>query len=176
MRIKRLRLSLLVGLLVALLGAWLWLVWLAGSYEEVPYSLIEQGLYLGPYVSNPPPKTRAVVNLGEEKDPYQVENCLWEPIRDAPPAPRIEWLQRTVEFIAAQRQEGLTVYVHCTAGISRSGMVSAAYLMYEHSWSRDEALRFVRQKRPQVRPNSAFMQLLTEWEQVLREPATVGGG
>lgn len=43
-------------------------------------------------------------------------------------------------------------------------MVTAAYLMKEHGWGRDEALAFLRSKRPVVRPNPAFMQLLTEWE------------
>ena len=167
---KRLRLNLLV-VLVASLGVWLWLLWLERSYREVPYSLIEEGLYVGRYVPEPPPGTEAVINLCESEDSYQVGVCLWEPIRDAPPAPSIEWLRRVVGFITTQRQAGLTVYVHCHNGVSRSGMVATAYLMHEHDWTRDEALAFVRSKRPSVRPNPAFMPLLTEWEHALKEPA-----
>jgi protein-tyrosine phosphatase len=118
-------------------------------------------------------QSRFTVGCGDE---YQTDVCLWEPIRDAPPAPSIEWLRRIVEFIEAQRQAGLTVYVHCVAGISRSGMVATAYLMYEHGWSRDEALAFVRSRRPEIRPNPAFMPLLMEWEQALKEPAATEGG
>ncbi len=168
---KRLRLHLLLAVLAAVLGVWLCLLWLERSYREAPYSLIEEGLYVGRYVSEPPPKTGAVVNVCESEDTYQVGVCLWEPIRDAPPAPSIAWLRRVVEFIKTQRQAGRTVYVHCHNGVSRSGMVSTAYLMREHNWTRDEALAFVRSKRPGVRPNPAFMPLLTEWEQALKEPA-----
>ena len=168
---KRLRLNLLLVVLVASIGVWLWPLWLERSYREVPYSQIEEGLYVGRYVSEPPPGTGAVVNLCESEDSYQVGVCLWEPIRDAPPAPSIEWLRRVVGFITTQRQAGLTVYVHCTNGVSRSGMVATAYLMLEHDWTRDQALAFLRSKRPGVRPNPAFMPLLAEWEHELTGPA-----
>ena len=168
---KRPRLNLLIVILLASLGVWLWLLWLERSYREVPYSLIEEGLYVGRYVPEPPPGTKAVINLCESEDSYPVAVCLWQPIPDAPPAPSIEWLQRVVEFIKTQRQAGLTVYVHCHNGVSRSGMVTTAYLMQEHKWTRDEALAFVRSKWPIVRPNPAFMPLLTEWERALKEPA-----
>jgi protein-tyrosine phosphatase len=39
--------------------------------------------------------------------------------------------------------------------------------MKAHGWPRDEALAFVRQRRPQARPNRAFMELLIEWGQRL---------
>ena len=55
--------------------------------------------------------------------------------------------------------------------VSRSGLVSTAYLMYEHEWTQDQALAFVRSKRPGVWPNPAFTPLLREWEQALKEPA-----
>jgi len=43
-------------------------------------------------------------------------------------------------------------------------MVVTAYLMYKNKWTRDEALEFVRSRRPIVHPNRAFMQLLLEWQ------------
>jgi protein-tyrosine phosphatase len=60
------------------------------------------------------------------------------------------------------------VYVHCRNGVSRSGMVVAAYLMRRESWSRDQALDFMRSRRPGVRPNPAFMRLLWDWEKSLK--------
>jgi protein-tyrosine phosphatase len=59
------------------------------------------------------------------------------------------------------------VFVHCRNGVSRSGMVVVAYLMAREGWSRDEAVAFVRSRRPGLRPNPAFMKLLLEWEQSL---------
>src|SRR6202011_4872495 len=123
----------------------------------------------------PPPGTMAVLNLCEAADPYQAEAHKWEAIRDAEPAPNIDWLRQMVEFVDTKRQAGLTVFVHCRAGVSRSGMVVTAYEMSKNHWTRDQALAFVRTRRPITRPNPAFMQRLLEWEQVVKEgPAPRG--
>ena len=132
--------------------------------EPPNYSEIEDGLWLGGFVQEPPSGTRAVLNLCETEDPYRVESHRWEPIRDAEPAPSLEWLREQVGFIEAERAAGRTVYVHCRNGVSRSAMVLAAYLMKREGWSRDRALEFLRARRPGVRPNPAFLPLLLEWE------------
>jgi protein-tyrosine phosphatase len=142
--------------------------------REEPYSRVEEGLYVGASVSAPPPGTAAVVNLCDREDPYAVDALLWEPILDGGKAPGLAWLRRVVAFIDAQRRAGVTTYVHCNAGASRSGMVVTAYLMYEHGWPRDRALKFARRKRPQIQPNPAFMRLLAEWEEALKDGAAPG--
>src|SRR5260370_12850918 len=80
--------------------------WATGeqSLEEPSYSRIEDGLYMGGDVPQPPPGVRAVLNLCEKKDPYQAEMHEWEPIRDAEPAPDLKWLKRMVELVAASRR------------------------------------------------------------------------
>jgi hypothetical protein len=135
---------------------------------EENYSLIEDGLYMGGDVGAPPPGVRAVLTLCEKEDPYRCETHVWEPIPDADPAPDLDWLRRRVEFIDAQRRAGASLFVHCRNGVSRSGMVVVAYEMYKNRWTRDEALAFVRSRRPAVRPNPAFMRLLAEWEEALK--------
>jgi hypothetical protein len=172
---KRLRRGLLVLLLLGCAGAWLGLLWLERAYSDPPYALVEDGLYVGSATDEPPPGTRAVVNLCGREDRYATEACLWEPVSEGGPEPSIEWLRRVVGFIAAQRAAGRPTYVHCLAGMNRSGAVVTAYLMYEHGWGRDEALGFVRSRRPQVQPNPALMRLLTEWEQALKAQATSEG-
>jgi hypothetical protein len=167
MKITRLRF--LVVLLVACVGVLLILQWLERLNREPDnYSLIEPGLYMGGRVSQPPSGTRAVLNLCEHADPYQCEAHLWEPIPDAEPAPSIDWLRRMVQFIDQQQKAGLMTYVHCFAGVSRSGMVMTAYLMFKNDWTRDQALEFVRSMRQITRPNPAFMERLSEWERVLK--------
>src|SRR5438874_12938975 len=156
---RRLILSLLlIGSLTAV--GFLW--WLERQYPNPgapePFSLIEKGLYLGAAVDKPPPGTQAVLNLCQSKDHYQCEVHIWEPIPDRAPAPSLDWLRKQVEFVDTQRRAGRTTFVHCLAGISRSGMVVTAYLMREHNWTRDKALEFVRSKRPMTRPNPAFME------------------
>jgi hypothetical protein len=135
--------------------------------EGPNYSLIEEGLYLGGYVAEPPRGTGAVLNLCETEDPYRTEVHRWEPIRDGEPAPSLDWLREQVEYVDAHRRAGRTVFVHCRNGVSHGGMVVVAYEMFKNGWTRDEALAFVRSRRPAVRPNPAFMELLAEWEQVV---------
>jgi hypothetical protein len=134
------------------------------SREPPNYSRIEDGLWLGGFVREPPPGCRAVLNLCEAQDSFHAEAHRWEPIRDAEPVPGLDWLLEQVVFIESQRAAGRGVYVHCLNGVSRSAMVMAAYLMRREAWSRDQALKLLQAKRPGVRPNPAFMRLLLEWE------------
>jgi protein-tyrosine phosphatase len=160
---------LIVSLLLAFTagGAWLWLAWLEGSYEQ-PYCCVEEGLYIGSSVNAPPAGTRAVVNLCGREDPYQVEAALWEPVFEGGAEPDLAWLRRVVEFIAEQRRAGRPTYVHCLAGMNRSGAVVTAYLMFEHGWGRDKALAYLQEKRSVVQPNPTLMRLLDEWESSLK--------
>src|SRR5256885_12042051 len=105
-------------------------------YTRAPpnYSRIEDGLWLGGFVAEPPAGTQAVLNLCEAEDPYRAEFHKWEAIRDGEPAPSLDWLRAQLAFIESQRTAGRTVFVHCRNGVSRSGMVLAAYLMRRESW------------------------------------------
>ena len=156
---------------------WLWtLLVLAGGIGSVHllveiltregpnYALIEPGLYLGGLVPEPPPGTVVVLNLCGAEDSYETKIQRWVPIKDSEPAPDLPWLGEQVAFIDENRRSGRTVFVHCRNGVSRSGMVVVAHLMDRHGWTRDEALEKVQAMRPIVRPNPAFMRLLSEWE------------
>jgi len=163
--------SILVGLFLSglVLAIWLGLRNRARAHRsERNYSLIEPRLYMGGSVRHPPPESSAVLNLCEVQDPYECEVHVWDRIPDSAPAPSLDWLRKQVDFVDAQYSAGRTVYVHCYGGVSRAGMVVAAYLMSKHGWTRDQALDFARSKRPIVKPNPAFMELLLEWERTLK--------
>jgi len=160
--------TLLVLIVAGSLGVWCWLRWLEQCHGQ-PFTLVEDGLYIGSSVNQPPPGTRAVVNLCGREDPYQTEASHWDPIFEGGKEPSLEWLNRAVEFIAVQRNAGRPAYVHCLAGMNRSGAVVTAYLMYEHGWRRDEALAFLQSRRDIVQPNPALMRLLVEWGEVLKK-------
>jgi Dual specificity phosphatase, catalytic domain len=166
-----------VGVVVlAGVGAWFWLRWLEGTYDR-HYVQVEKGLYIGSAADEPPPGTQAVVNLCGRQDPYQVQAVLWEPVFEGGKEPDLDWLRRVVAFISEQRGTGQTTYVHCLAGMNRSGAAVTAYLMHEHGWGRDEALAFLQCRRSQVQPNPALMRLLGEWEQTLKaEPSSKADG
>ncbi len=163
---RLLRLWPLAALIVLALGAWLWLAWLESGFNA-PYSRIEDGLYLGRAVERPPPGTSAVVNLCGRADAYDAEASLHAPVFEGGKEPDIEWLRDVVAFIEAQRRAGRTTYVHCLAGMNRSAAAMTAYLMKSRGWGRDEALAFVKTRRPQAHPNPTLMRLLSEWERKL---------
>lgn len=167
MKITRLRVLLL--LLSVVVGVWFCLVWIERSYQEPPnYTRIEQGVYLGGLLTEPPPGIDAVLNLCEIEDSFAAPITRWRPIRDAAPAPDLNWLKEQVDFLEEQRSAGRTVYVHCFAGVSRSATVLAAYYMQKKDLTRDQALELLREQRPQVRLNPAFMELLAAWQRRLR--------
>ena len=159
--IPALAITILIGVAVHWAVDWL-------TRESADYSPVEDGLYIGGYVLEPPPGTRAVLNLCESQDRYRAESHRWEPIRDAEPVPSLDWLRAQVAFIETERAVGRQVFVHCLNGVSCSGMVVIAYYMDRNGWSRDAAIEFVRSRRPGLRPNPAFMQLLLEWERALQ--------
>lgn len=140
--------------------------WLRPSFDQ-----IDEGLFLGGGVAVPPPGTHAVLNVCRDADCYEAPIHRWEPIRDGGPAPSLEWLRRQVEFVSAQVREGRPVYVHCRAGVSRSGMVVLAYQMARHGWTLEQALEHVRTHRKVVRPNRHFRKLLKEWEKAVAPTA-----
>jgi predicted protein tyrosine phosphatase len=158
---------LLIGVLAALWGR----TYLDRQLAEAEpgYAEVETGLYIGRHLPEPPKGAKAVLCLSMAKDHYMADAYSWQPIPDGGPAPSLEWLKRQVDFVAQQRKAGRQVYIHCDAGVSRSGMVTTAYLMWEHKWGRDKALAFLRERRPVVKPNRFFMTLLLEWEGTMKD-------
>jgi hypothetical protein len=153
------------------LGAGLALLGIKRLTTEPPnYTRIEDGLYVGAAVPQPPPGTTAVLNLCEREDSYQVPDHVWASIADSEPAPDLDWLEDMVKLVDGWQKEGKTTFIHCRNGVSRSGLVITAYEMFRHGWGREEALAFVRSRRDVVRPNPAFLKLLAEWEKKLQPP------
>jgi hypothetical protein len=148
---------------VLLLAAVYLCVWLF-TREPPNHAEVEPGLHVGGRVESPPWLTHATLNLCESDDTFRTPAHDWHPIRDAAPSPTLDWLADRVAFVEEHRTHNRVVYVHCMNGVSRSVMVVSAYLMKRHGWTRDEALAFVRTRRPIARPNPAFMDLLAEWE------------
>lgn len=57
---------------------------------------------------------------------------------------RIAWSRQRSAVCAGR------VLVHCVKGVSRSASVVVAYLMKTQQWGFDQALEYVRARRPQV--------------------------
>ena len=68
--------------------------------------------------------------------------------------------------IASKKGTG-KILVHCSAGISRSPMVVAAYLMKRRQMTLKAALGQIIRVRPQISPNAGFLQQLKDMEMEL---------
>lgn len=62
--------------------------------------------------------------------------------------------EAAAEALLSLLSDGHTVFVHCAAGISRSGSVTAAALAVRRDLSVEDAVEFVREGRPQVHPHA----------------------
>jgi len=59
------------------------------------------------------------------------------------------------------------VFVHCAAGMSRSATIVIAYLMWKQKMSLNDAINFVKKKRPVISPNLNFMRQLQKFQELL---------
>ncbi len=96
-------------------------------------------------------KIKAIVSLTEEPlDPVRLEKSGFQslhlPIRDFT-APSMEQMETFVDFVDQQLADGNPVLVHCGAGIGRTGVMLAAYLVAQ-GMEPDKAIRAVRGSRP----------------------------
>jgi len=74
-------------------------------------------------------------------------------------------LPRAFAAIDLAKEEGGICLVHCKKGMSRSGAVVVAYLMFQNpKMSLFDALTYARSRRAIIAPNLGFMSQLVEWE------------
>ena len=58
--------------------------------------------------------------------------------------------------------------IHCFEGISRGPTILASYLMWKNNLSRDQAIQFIKEKRPNIEINLGFLVQLDKWESFLK--------
>lgn len=100
---------------------------------------------------------RAVVNTCEEYGGpvarYKAKGIeqLWIPTTDFT-HPKLEDVEKAVEFIEHHVQRGDTVYVHCKAGRARSATVVMCWMLKYRGMTPDQAQQTLLQHRPHVNP------------------------
>lgn len=96
---------------------------------------------------------RADISLEDEHldEPYGAEMFLWLPTRNHR-APSQDQLLLGVRMLRECAKRGIKCYVHCERGHGRAPTLVAAYLV-STGMSVDEAVAFIKRKRPVVHPN-----------------------
>lgn len=69
---------------------------------------------------------------------------------------------KTQQFIDYYMEKKKKVLVFCRAGVSRSATIIINYLMKTFSLTVDEAILFLKKKRPQIQPNNGFLKQLKD--------------
>lgn len=93
-----------------------------------------------------------------QKLPARVEEKTYNGFKDDRGTLITEYIPLVFEYIddVLGKDPKARVLVHCAAGISRSGAMVTAYLMYKYDLPADEALARLRKARPCVHPNDSF--------------------
>ena len=88
-----------------------------------------------------------IVNLEEYFWEYPQFEVLHLPIADFNP-PMLDDFENFIEFVSARFEEGKSVLVHCHAGMGRTNVMIASYLVYREKIKPDIALESVKKLRP----------------------------
>jgi len=81
-------------------------------------------------------------------------------IRDAVDEDLTRVLEPAIQYIEGKIRAGGRVFLHCKAGVSRSGAIAVGYIMYKNQWSYAQALSYVQSVRAVVQPNEGFVKTL----------------
>jgi protein-tyrosine phosphatase len=80
----------------------------------------------------------------------------------------VDKMDQAADFIDQQIREGIKVYVHCRAGVGRSAMAVAAYLIKYKGMRVEEAMKTITTSRPIStirKKQSALQGFYKDWEQ-----------
>jgi atypical dual specificity phosphatase len=106
-------------------------------------------------------RIEVIVNLEEHYMEYNGFEVKHIPINDFK-APQLDDFEEFVAFINSKLEEKKRIVVHCYAGMGRTNVMLASYLIHRQVLQPDKALNIVREKRPIYYVNE-------EQEEALRE-------
>lgn len=84
---------------------------------------------------------------------------------DAPDEDLLVWLYEAFQFINDSKNN---IYIHCVMGISRSPSIVISYLMFKNKWNFKKTFNYVKNKRPEIQPNSGFVEQLKKFDIIIQ--------
>lgn len=99
--------------------------------------------------------------------PFGVKFYLWLPTEEYK-SPSFEQLLAGAYFLKFLTEQKIKAYIHCEHGHSRSLTFVSSYLMLAQKMPVEEAINFVKSKRPQVHINPIQKKALKNFEKHLK--------
>lgn len=116
----------------------------------------------------------ADIDLQEEKmdTPSGVESFLWLPTKDFTPPSQTQ-LVIGAHFIEDMVNHKMRCYVHCNAGNGRAPTLVAAYYILARDMTVNQAILYIKKKRPSVNPNTLQRKALERFYRRLKKSRRV---
>jgi hypothetical protein len=83
--------------------------------------------------------------------------------------PQLEMMLNIVQVMTHSLRNNQNIAVHCHAGLGRTGLAIACYLVYAQGLTSDEAITLVRQKRPGSIQNRKQTLFVFQFEKYLKK-------
>ncbi|XP_029735091.2 dual specificity protein phosphatase 18 [Aedes albopictus] len=96
--------------------------------------------------------------------PCDDTNYMRVPVKDNRETDLDQYFNQVADRIEEESQRNGIALVHCVVGVSRSASLCLAYLIKYHRMSLKDAYQHIKARRPQIRPNVAFVKQLMEFE------------
>lgn len=142
--------------------------------NEILKNTEECQIYLGDSddAMHVPPCVNVVINCAAELEHlnYTGRNTLYLAMDDSPSYDPTNDVNKALPFILKHIKNKNNIFIHCHVGKSRSATICLAFLMYYYNWSLDSAYKFVKERRPIIRPNIGFMNFLTNFSKKINKP------
>ncbi|MBI2637265.1 MAG: dual specificity protein phosphatase family protein [Candidatus Sungbacteria bacterium] len=146
------------------------------TIAEFEYDYITDGIYIGTnqccqiHFDERLIEDGVSTDISLEEDrldaPFGVEFYVWIPVKNhiAPTKDQLEFGVSVLEKIVAM---GKKAYIHCRNGHGRAPTLIAAYLIKQGK-SVDEAIAFIKSKRPSIHLQNVQVKALDEWARLLK--------
>ncbi|KAE8447915.1 hypothetical protein EG329_009987 [Mollisiaceae sp. DMI_Dod_QoI] len=134
------------------------------TQEHTSFQMFEvlPRLYISKFPTTIPPNITHILNMCTHPHPKDTtRNYLHIALDDidniTPHIPSI------LSFIDTALKDDGTVLVHCALGLNRSAAAVLAFLCHQKEMTSLETLKYLKERKPNVRPSALFMQQINQY-------------
>ncbi|XP_053187199.1 serine/threonine/tyrosine-interacting-like protein 1 [Scomber japonicus] len=116
-------------------------------------------------------KVSAVISISESNTLESLkvnQSILNIPVADSCSSDLYSSFEKICSFIGSYIKKGSRVLIVSRQGRSRCSAVTIAFLMFHLKYTLEEAWRYLLKCKPNMRPNSGFLEQLSDWELHIR--------